>query len=85
MFDRGLALRLAKDVIQGRGTRTSSVQGLKTKSIVADNGARIMAIEQNPNKGSEWAARAKAGDKVVQLKEDGRYVGVVVNGELTEY
>ncbi len=42
-------------------------------------------IEQNPHTQSEWAKAARAGHKVVQVTENGRYKGVAVDGKYHPY
>lgn len=49
------------------------------------SGQRYEAIEQNPDKASQWAQLACAGLQVVQFKSSARFVGVTVDGEVTVY
>jgi hypothetical protein len=49
------------------------------------DGDTIMGIEQNPKTKSRWAAMARAGKKVMQFIQDGRYIAVVAGGKLTLY
>ncbi|MBA3914835.1 MAG: hypothetical protein H0X25_13510 [Acidobacteriales bacterium] len=51
------------------------------------NGRRLRAIEQNPDKTSQWAALARSGHKVVQFRDQltNRYVAVAVDGKIKEY
>ena len=44
-----------------------------------------MGVEQNPKTKSRWAAMARAGKKVMQFIQDGRYVAVVANGKVILY
>jgi len=48
---------------------------------------QYVAIEQNPRTGSEWAIKARAGQKVVQFKDfmTNEYVAVSVDGTVIEY
>jgi hypothetical protein len=48
-------------------------------------GKDIRGIEQNPDTESRWAAMARDGEKVMQFLIDGRYVAVVVDGDVTFY
>ena len=48
-------------------------------------GREIRGLEQNPQTKSHWAQLARAGKKVMQFLEGGRYVAVVVDGKLTWY
>ncbi|HXN28985.1 MAG TPA: hypothetical protein VN902_17785 [Candidatus Acidoferrales bacterium] len=45
----------------------------------------IMGIEQNPKTKSRWAAMARAGKKVMQFIQDGRYIAVVADGKVIMY
>jgi len=48
-------------------------------------GKAIIGIQQNPNTKSKWAEQARAGKKVMQYIQDGRYVAVVVDGKVILY
>ena len=59
--------------------------GLRFAEMEID-GQPIHAIEQNPNKGSEHAAQARAGRKVIQFTAGyGRYLGKSVDGKVELY
>jgi hypothetical protein len=51
----------------------------------------LLYIEQNPATGSEWAAKARAGSKVIQIMKrnpqpgESKWVGVVVDEEVIYY
>jgi hypothetical protein len=49
------------------------------------DGREIRGLEQNPDTKSRWAQLARAGKKVMQFLEGGRYVANVVDGKLTWY
>jgi hypothetical protein len=42
-------------------------------------------LEQNPDTKSRWAAMARAGKKVMQFLDGGRYVSVVCDGKVHRY
>jgi hypothetical protein len=46
-------------------------------------GKTIIGIQQNPNTKSRWAEQARAGKKVMQFIQDGRYIAVVAAGKVT--
>lgn len=46
---------------------------------------QLRGLEQNPETQSRWAHLARAGKRVMQFLEGGRYIGVVVDGKLTLY
>jgi hypothetical protein len=49
------------------------------------DGNSIIGIEQNPKTKSRWAAMARAGKKVMQFIQDGRYIAVVADGKVISY
>lgn len=49
------------------------------------DGNTIIGIEQNPKTKSRWAQMARAGKKVMQFIQDGRYVAVVADGKVILY
>jgi hypothetical protein len=48
-------------------------------------GKSLIGIEQNPKTKSRWADMARAGKKVMQFIEQGRYEAVVADGKLILY
>jgi hypothetical protein len=48
-------------------------------------GRELRGIEQNPKTKSRWAQLARAGKRVMQFLENGRYLAVVVDGKVTFY
>ena len=64
--------------------RRTAKRGLVQIDFTFD-GREIRGLEQNPDTKSRWAQLARAGKKVMQFLEDGRYVANVVDGELTWY
>jgi hypothetical protein len=45
----------------------------------------IYAIEQNPRRTSEWAKRAREGERILQFSYRSRYIANVCEGRLTRY
>lgn len=45
----------------------------------------LRGLEQNPNTGSRWGDLARAGKKVMQFLDRGRYVANVVDGKVSFY
>jgi hypothetical protein len=45
----------------------------------------LRGLEQNPDTKSKWAAMARDGKKVMQFLGGGRYVAVVVDGNIKTY
>ncbi len=66
--------------------RHTSTQHLKTLTFAMD-GREYTAIEQNPEKPSEWGQLARQGHQVVQFKdvETNRFVAVAVDGAVRVY
>jgi hypothetical protein len=48
-------------------------------------GKTLRALEQNPDTESRWAALARAGKKVMQFLDAGRYLAVVSDGKVHLY
>jgi hypothetical protein len=63
----------------GRGVRRFRHSGLRHVEL---SGGAVL-VEQNPQKSSEWAERARAGRRVAWVMRDGRYLARVVDGEVT--
>ena len=54
--------------------------------MISDStGRELRGLEQNPETKSRWAKMAREGKKVMQFLEGGRYVAVVVDGDLKAY
>ena len=49
------------------------------------DGKSLRGLEQNPETKSRWAAMARAGKKVMQFLENGRYLAVVSDGKAHFY
>ena len=58
----------------------------KLRQVVFEfDGESFIGIEQNPKTKSRWAAMARAGKKVMQFIQDGRYIAVVADGKVMMY
>ena len=68
-----------------RVRRTSSGR-FRTVNFIIE-GQELAAIEQNPDKPSQWGQLARSGHQVVQFKDcaRSRFVAVAVDGTITEY
>jgi hypothetical protein len=62
----------------GRGVGRFKRSGLRHVEL----GGEAVLVEQNPRKASEWAERARAGQRVAWVLRDGEYVARVVDGEV---
>ena len=62
----------------------SKAKRLRQVAFVFD-GNTIIGIDQNPKTKSRWAQMVRAGKKVMQFIQDGRYVAVVADGKVTLY
>ena len=49
------------------------------------DGKELRGLEQNPDTKSKWAAMARDGKRVMQFLHEGRYVAVVVDGDVKLY
>jgi hypothetical protein len=63
---------------------TNKAKRLRQVAFDCD-GESFIGIEQNPKTKSRWASMARLGQKVMQFIRDGRYVAVVVDGEVILY
>lgn len=84
-IDFALFSNIAKSVTNAPAVRSSRL-GLGMKRFQSA-GRNLLAIQQNPAKGSEWARLAREGHQVVQFRDvaSDRYVAVAVDGKVTEY
>jgi hypothetical protein len=58
----------------------------KLRQVVFEfDGESFIGIEQNPKTKSRWAGMARAGKKVMQFIQDGRYIAVVADGKVMLY
>jgi hypothetical protein len=64
--------------------RRTSLSGLRQIDFRFE-GRELRGIEQNPKTKSRWAQLARAGKRVMQFLEGGRYVAVVVDGKVIRY
>jgi hypothetical protein len=62
----------------GRGVHKFQRSGLRYVNL--PEGAIL--IEQNPQKGSEWAELARQGHRIAWAMREGRYLARVVDGEV---
>jgi hypothetical protein len=71
------------------GAESYPVRQSKSKRLTSVEfvfeGKTIIGIQQNPNTKSKWAEQARAGKKVMQFIQDGRYVAVVADAHVTLY
>lgn len=75
-------------VVEGRASSVMRTGSRRFRTVrFAMGGREYQAIEQNPEKPSRWGKLAREGRRVVQFRHlaTGKYVGVVVDGDVTEY
>jgi hypothetical protein len=72
--------------VEGRSYRVGRTRsmGLRTLSFSYQTHT-IEGIEQNPQTKSRWAKLATEGQKIMQFKCNGRYIGNVCEGKLMRY
>jgi hypothetical protein len=75
------------EVVLGR--RRFPVRWIRSKQLRAADivvGQRTFsAIEQNPGTSSRWAALAREGKRILQIKHDNRFVANVCEGRILHY
>lgn len=64
----------------GRGVQRFKRSGLRYVELEGE----AILIEQNPQKKSEWARLAQAGQRVAWVMRDGQYLARVVDGEVAK-
>jgi hypothetical protein len=64
--------------------RATPRKGLRQVDFTFE-GRSLRGLEQNPATSSRWAEMARAGAKVMQFLEAGRYVAAVADGKVTMY
>jgi hypothetical protein len=69
---------------QSYAIKRTARRGLKQVDFRFD-GKSLRGLEQNPETKSRWAAMAREGKKVMQFIEAGRYLAVVVDGNVHLY
>ncbi len=95
MLDTALLSSIAVQMMAGTEVKvagkklhvgTTSRSHLRTVSFEI-NGHKYEAIEQNPEKPSQWGQLARIGHEVVQFKdaETNRFVAVAVDGKVKVY
>ena len=75
-------------VVEGRASKVMRTGARRFRTVrFVMGGKGYQAIEQNPEKPSRWGQLAREGHRVVQFRDvgTGKYVGVVVDGKVTEY
>jgi len=68
----------------GYPVKSTARRGLRQVDFRFD-GKSLRGLEQNPDTKSRWAAMARAGKKVMQFLDSGRYVAVVCDGKVHLY
>jgi hypothetical protein len=78
----------AEVVVEGRASRVTRTGSQRLRTTRFWMGAKeYQAIEQNPEKPSQWGKLARAGHRVVQFRDllTQKYVAVAVDGKVKEY
>jgi hypothetical protein len=76
--------KIAADLMSGNAGQRTPGLGLR-RTFFRSGGSSVTAIQQNPDTGSYWAQLAQKGHKVVQFKQNGKYVAVSVDGKVQPY
>lgn len=95
MQDTALLSSIAKQLmtstevdVQGKRVPVRRISSHRLKTIMFEmNGREYQAIEQNPEKPSQWGKLAREERQVVQFKDvrTNKFVAVAVDGEAKEY
>ena len=77
-----------KEIVEIDGESYPVRQTSKSKLKRIDfsvEGRDMRGLEQNPNTKSRWAKLAREGKQVMQFLDHGRYIAVVVDGNVHNY
>ena len=74
------AITVAFEKLFGGGRGVSRFRRSGLRYVRLDGGAVL--VEQNPDKQSAWAERARRGERIAWVLRDGEYLARVVNGEV---
>lgn len=80
MADGAKIIRIADRTYPVRKTRSGLLQ-----IDFEFEGRELRGLEQNPKTKSRWAELARAGSRIMQFLEAGRYIANVNEGKLTLY
>lgn len=81
-------MRGAEVVVEDRVSRVTRTGAQRLRTVrFSMGGKEYQAIEQNPEKPSQWGKLAREGHRVVQFRdlETQKYVAVAVDGKVKEY
>ena len=81
-------MRGAEVVVEGRSLRVTRTGSSRPRTVrFLMGGKEYQAIEQNPEKPSQWGKLARDGHRVVQFRDlqTQKYVAVAVDGKAKEY
>jgi hypothetical protein len=86
VWRQALVERASEVEIAGRGfpVRLTARRGFRQVDFTFE-GHELRGLEQNPETKSSWAQLARAGKRVMQFLDGGRYLAVVVEGKVTLY
>lgn len=84
-IDTALFSEIAQRVISSPKAKTSILS--LGKELFQSAGRTIIALQQNPNSGSRWAALVRENKAVVQFKDTqtNKYIAVAVDGVIKQY
>jgi hypothetical protein len=84
-IDTALFSEIAQRVISSPKAKTSILN--LGKELFQSAGRTIIALQQNPNTGSKWAALARENKAVCQFKDvlTNKYIAVSVDGVVKPY
>jgi hypothetical protein len=81
LVDKKKALTLDDVTYSVRQTSKSKLKQIDFRC----EGRELRGLEQNPNTKSRWAKLAREGKTVMQFLEQGKYIAVVLDGNVYTY
>jgi hypothetical protein len=86
VYEQSLVENKKTVTLEGKTFPVRSTAKRKLKQIDFQfEGRELRGLEQNPETKSRWAKMARDGKKVMQFLEGGRYIAVVVDGNVHLY
>jgi len=86
VWQQALAEGKARVELEGKDYPVTTLRAKRLRMTEFTVGPyHLVAIEQNPQTSSRWAALAREGKRIMQIRCQGRYVANVCEGKLLRY
>jgi hypothetical protein len=86
VWDQALVQGKSNVILEGNTYKVTGLRAKRLRMVEFTVGRyRMVGIEQNPQTSSRWAALAREGKHIMQIRCEGRYVANVCEGKLLRY